>query len=94
MKQWKQSKNFEWETLQEADVFVVLNQERSSIIWHLKLNHMSEHGLKILSKRKLLLLLKSVNLSFYEHYVTSKQHRMKSSRSNAKFDLVPSDIWE
>ena len=55
---------------------------------------MSEQGLKILSKRNLLPLLKSVNLSFYEHYVTNKQHRMKSSRSNAKFDLVPYDIQE
>ncbi|KAH9685484.1 hypothetical protein KPL70_013981 [Citrus sinensis] len=57
-----------------------------------------EQGLKILSERKLLLGLKSVSLPFCEHCVTSKQHRLKFSRSIARskciLDLIHSDVWE
>ena len=49
------------ETLQEVDVCVASNEEESTMMWHLKLGHMSEQGLKILSERKLLPGLKSVN---------------------------------
>ncbi|KAH9660160.1 hypothetical protein KPL70_024117 [Citrus sinensis] len=46
------------ETLQEADACVASNGEESTIMWHLKLGHMSEQGLKILCERKLLPELK------------------------------------
>ncbi|KAH9734072.1 Integrase catalytic domain-containing protein [Citrus sinensis] len=86
------------ETLQEADACVVSNGEESTMMWHLKLGHMSEQGLKILSERKLLPGLKSVSLPFCEHCVTSKQHRLKFSRSIARskciLDLIHSDVWE
>ena len=53
---------------------------------------------KILFGQKLLLGLKSVNLPFCEHCVTSKQHRLKFSRSVAIskciLELVHSDVWE
>ena len=86
------------ETLQEADACVASNGEESTMAWHLKLGHMSEQGLKILSERKLLLGLKSVNLPFCEHYVTSKQYRLKFSRfitrNKCILELVHSDAWE
>ncbi|KAH9779098.1 Integrase catalytic domain-containing protein [Citrus sinensis] len=86
------------ETLQEADACVALNGEESTMMWHLKIGHMSEQGLKILSERKLLPGLKSVSLPFCEHCVTSKQHRLKFSRSIAIskciLDLIHSDVWE
>ena len=86
------------ETLQEADACVASNGEESTMIWHLKLGHMSEQGLKILSKRKLLSGLKSVSLSFCEYCVTSKQYRLKFSRSVVRskciLDLILSDVWE
>ncbi|KAH9681067.1 Integrase catalytic domain-containing protein [Citrus sinensis] len=86
------------ETLQEADACVTSNREESTMMWHLKLGHMSEQGLKILSERKLLPGLKSVSLPFCEHCVTSKQHRLKFSRSIARskyiLDLIHSDVWE
>ncbi|KAH9746316.1 hypothetical protein KPL70_004379 [Citrus sinensis] len=47
-------------TLQEADACVASNGEESTMMWHLKLGHMSEQDLKILSERKLLPGLKSV----------------------------------
>ena len=84
------------ETLQEADACVASNGEESTMMWHLKLGHMSEQGLKILSERKLLPGLKSVSLPFCEHCVTSKQHRLKFSRSIARskciLDLIHSDV--
>ncbi|KAH9655417.1 Integrase catalytic domain-containing protein [Citrus sinensis] len=86
------------ETLQEADACVASNGEESTMMWHLKFGHMSEQGLKILSERKLLSGLKSVSLPFCEYCVTSKQHRLKFSRSIAKskciLDLIHSDVWE
>ncbi|KAK9180413.1 hypothetical protein WN943_029622 [Citrus x changshan-huyou] len=63
------------ETLQEADAYVASNGEEPTMMWHLKLSHMSEQGLKILSERKLLPGLKLVSLPFCEHCVISKQHR-------------------
>ncbi|KAH9803716.1 hypothetical protein KPL71_001892 [Citrus sinensis] len=48
------------EILQEADVCVASNREESTMMWHLKLGHISEQGLKILSERKLLPGFKSV----------------------------------
>ncbi|KAH9699234.1 Integrase catalytic domain-containing protein [Citrus sinensis] len=86
------------ETLQEADACVASNGEESTMMWHLKLGHMSEQGLKILSEQKLLPGLKSVSLPFCEHCVTSKQHRLKFSRFIARskciLDLIHSDVWE
>ena len=59
---------------------------------------MSEQGLKILSERKLLPRLKSVNLPFCKHCVTSKQYKLKFNRSIARskciLSLVHSDVWE
>ncbi|KAH9667565.1 retrovirus-related pol polyprotein from transposon TNT 1-94-like protein [Citrus sinensis] len=86
------------ETLQEADACVASNGEESTMMWHLKLSHMSEQGLKILSERKLLPGLKSISLPFCEHCVISKQHRLKFSRSIVRskciLDLIHSDVWE
>ncbi|KAK9181573.1 hypothetical protein WN944_024711 [Citrus x changshan-huyou] len=48
------------ETLHETDACVASNGEESTMMWHLKLGHMSEQGLKILSERKLLPGLKSL----------------------------------
>ena len=68
------------------------------MMWHLKLGHMSKQDLKILSERKLLSGLKSVSLPFCEYCVTSKQYRLKFSRSIARnkciLDLIHSDVWE
>ncbi|KAK9090791.1 hypothetical protein Sjap_023968 [Stephania japonica] len=68
------------------------------MIWHQKLGHMSEQGMKILVEKKLLPGLTKVSLPFCEHCVTSKQHRLKfntsNSRSKAILELVHSDVWQ
>ncbi|KAH9726512.1 hypothetical protein KPL70_008282 [Citrus sinensis] len=82
----------------EADTYVTSNGEESTMMWHLKLGHMSEQSLKILSERKLLPGLKSVSLPFCEHCVISKEYSLKFSRSIARskyiLDLIHSDVWE
>ena len=60
------------ETLKEVDACVASNGKESTIMWYLKLVHMSKQCLKILSERKLLPGLKSISLPFCEHCVTSK----------------------
>ena len=68
------------------------------MMWHRKLGHMSERGLKILAEQKLLPGLKKVSLPFCEHCVISKQHRLKFSSSNARskaiLELIHSDVWQ
>ena len=78
------------ETLEEADVCVASSNhgEESTMMWHRKLGHISERGLKILSDRNLLPGLKSLNLPFCDHCVTSKHHRLKFSKSVARIKCI------
>jgi hypothetical protein len=68
------------------------------MMWHQKLGHMSEKGLKVLSDQKLLPGLIKVTLPFCEHCVTSKHHRLKFGTSTIKskciLDLIHSDVWQ
>ncbi|XP_020242968.1 uncharacterized protein LOC109821189 [Asparagus officinalis] len=88
------------ETLQDADSCVASTSrgEEQTMMWHHKVGHMSERGLKILSDQKLFPGLNSIALPFCEYCVTSKQHRLKfnisSSRSNAILELVHFDVWQ
>ncbi|KAH9727213.1 Integrase catalytic domain-containing protein [Citrus sinensis] len=77
-------------TLQEANACVASNGEESTMMWHLKLIHMSEQGLKILSEQKLLSGLKSVSLPFCEYCVISRS----ITRTKCILDLIHSDIWK
>ena len=72
------------ETLLEGDVSVAsTSQENSKKMWHHKLGHISERGLKVLAERNLIPGLKLVNLPFRKHCVISKQHRLKFAKSTA-----------
>ena len=61
------------ETLEEAQEAIASEKtrEESTMLWHKKLGHMSEPGLKILSEHGLLPSLTKVSLPFCEHCVTS-----------------------
>ncbi|KAH9753523.1 hypothetical protein KPL71_015101 [Citrus sinensis] len=76
------------ETLQEAYVCVASNGEESTMMWHLKLGHMSEQCLKILSKRKLLQGLKSVSLPFCEHCVIKDVRCIQLRKSQMYFQCL------
>ncbi|KAL1348077.1 hypothetical protein AAHE18_07G053000 [Arachis hypogaea] len=73
------------DTVRDAEASVThVDQEDTKMLWHCKLGHMSECGLQILAECNLLPGLKTVNLPFCEHCVTSKQHRLKFERSTAR----------
>lgn len=86
------------ETLQEAEASVAACSPDSTLLWHQKLGHMSEQGMKILVEQKLLPGLTKVSLPLCEHCITSKQHRLKfstsSSRGKVVLELVHSDVWQ
>ena len=47
-----------------------------TVLWHNRLGHMSEKGMKVLHSKKVLPGLKCVNMDFYESCVYGKQKRM------------------
>ena len=53
------------------------SESDSTRLWHQRLAHMSEKGLKVLVYRKLLPSLKSLNLNFCKHCIFDKHSRNK-----------------
>ncbi|GKB68173.1 ribonuclease H-like domain-containing protein, partial [Tanacetum coccineum] len=94
------------DNMEEAKASVALHSpsHRVVVTWHQKFisyffRHMSEEGMKILVERKLLRPgLTKVSLTFCEHCVISKQHRLKFKTSNSRsvyvLELVHSDVWQ
>jgi len=82
----------------EASIASASLAEEKTMMWHKKLGHMSEKGLKILCDQKLLPGLTKVTLPFCEYCVTSKQQRLKFDTSTTKskciLDLIHSDVWQ
>ncbi|KAE8681994.1 Leucine-rich repeat extensin-like protein 3 [Hibiscus syriacus] len=60
----------------------------SAMLWHQKLRHMSEQGMKVLVEQKLLPGLTKVSLTLCEHCITSKQHRLKFNTSNSRVYMM------
>ena len=46
--------------------------DSDTALWHNRLGHMSERGMKVLHSKKVLPSLKCVNMDFYESYVYRK----------------------
>ena len=70
----------------------------NSVVWHHRLGHMSEKGMKILHSKKLLPGLKNIDLEFCENCVYGKQRRVKfikvgKEKKSEKLELVHSDGW-
>ena len=66
-------------------------------LWHMRLGHMSERGLTILSTRGLLDGQKMRELDFCEHCVFGKQCKVKFNtgvhRTKGILDYIHSDLW-
>ncbi|GJU24648.1 transposable element [Tanacetum coccineum] len=66
-------------------------------LWHMRLGHMSEKGMVILSKRGLLDNHKVANLEFCEHCVIGKQKRVSFSKAihqtKGTLDYLHADCW-
>ena len=79
-------------------VSTVSEHDSSSIrLWHQRLGHMSERGLKILADRKLLPNLKSGKLYLCKHCLFGKQSKQKfktgKHTSKGILDYIHSDVW-
>ena len=79
------------------DVVSVGNDDAS--LWHNKLGHMSQKGMKELLSKEKLSELKNVHFDMYESCVIRKQKKLsfltggKKLRAT-KLDLVHSDLWD
>ncbi|KAH9663295.1 hypothetical protein KPL70_019630 [Citrus sinensis] len=84
---------------EEADACVASNGEESTMMWHLKLSHMSEQGLKILFERKLLPGLKSrqftVAYTPQQNGVAERMNRTLTERIRAMLRTagLPNSFW-
>ena len=83
----------------EMKVGVVSETSMESVkIWHQRLGHMGEHGLKILYDRKLLPGSQSIDLDFCEHCLYGKQNRLhfagNTNKSKDILELIHLDTWE
>ena len=72
--------------------------DSDTVLWHNRLGHMSEKGMKVLHSKKFFPGLKCVNMDFYESCVYGKQKRVsfvKTGKENKKekLELVPTDVW-
>ena len=76
----------------------VASSEADAGVWHHRLGHMSEKGMKVVLSEDKLSELKSVELDFCEGCVYGKQKRVsfstvrKTSKAE-KLELVHTDVW-
>ena len=74
-----------------------LSNSNATNLWHMRLGHMSELGLAVLSKRGLLDGHSISKLDFCEHCVFGKHKRVKfntsTHTSKGILDYVHSDLW-
>ncbi|XP_070018812.1 uncharacterized mitochondrial protein AtMg00300-like [Nicotiana sylvestris] len=76
------------------------NKSNSDItkLWHMRLGHMNEKGLSILSKRGLLCGQSTENIELCEHCMFGKQKRVSFKspaihRTKFTLDYIHSDLW-
>ena len=68
-----------------------------TLLWHMRLGHMSERGMTELHKRNLLKGVKSCKLDFYKFFVLGRRCRVGFKSATHKtegiLDYVHSDVW-
>ncbi|XP_021724338.1 uncharacterized protein LOC110691712 [Chenopodium quinoa] len=67
-------------------------------LWHTRLGHMSEKGMKMLASKGKLSELKSIDMKFCETCVFGKQKKVsftitERSLKKEKLELVHTDVW-
>ena len=58
-------------------VTVAKSEDDDTLLWHMQLGHMSEHGMRKLHKRNLLAGIKSCKLDFCKYCIMGKQCRVR-----------------
>ena len=56
----------------------------STVLWHMRLGHMGEHGMMKLHKRNLLKGIKTCKLDFCKYYVFGKQNKVQFKTTTQK----------
>ena len=80
------------------DTIVVTEVSTDTSLWHRRLGHMSEKGMKMLLSRGKLPKLKSIDFDMCESYILGKQKNvsfLKTGRTPKaeKLKLVHTDLW-
>lgn len=80
------------------DTVAIANSTENSSLWHCRLGHMSEKGMKMLHSRGRLPDLKSVEHNLCEGCVFGKQKRVSFVKTGrepkaTKLELVHTDVW-
>ena len=69
----------------------------NTVLWHMRLGHMSERGMVELHKRNLLKGIKTCTLDFCKYCVLGKQNRVQFKTAMHKtegiLDYVHTDVW-
>uniref|UniRef100_A0A2N9EGT6 CCHC-type domain-containing protein n=1 Tax=Fagus sylvatica TaxID=28930 RepID=A0A2N9EGT6_FAGSY len=76
---------------------VAESEDDDTLLWHMRLGHISERGMRELHKRNLLTGIKSCKLDFCKYCIMGKQCRVRFKTATHKtkgiLDYVHSDIW-
>ncbi|PKI40572.1 hypothetical protein CRG98_039034 [Punica granatum] len=85
-------------TVNNHDNIALANANSDADLWHCRLGHMSEKGMKQLCSKGKLPGLKTVELGLCEDCVFGKQKRVSFSKAGRtlkeqKLELVHSDLW-
>ena len=72
------------------------SESNSTVLWHMRLGHMGEHGMMKLHKRNLLKGIKTCN-DFYKYCVFGKQNKVQFKTTTHKIeevlDYVHTKVW-
>ena len=85
-------------TSSPRDTIAVADTSTDTSLWHYRLGHMSEKGMKMLLSKGKLLELKSIDFDMCESYILGKQKMvsfLKTSRTPKaeKLELVHTNLW-
>ena len=85
-------------TSSPRDTIAVTDASTNTSLWHLRLGHMSEKGMKMLLSKGKLSELKSIDFNMCESYILGKQKNvsfLKTGRTPKaeKLELVHTDLW-
>ena len=85
-------------TSSPRDTIAVTDVSTDTSLWHRRLGHMSEKGMKMLLSKRKLPELKSIDFDMCESCILGKQKKvsfLKTSRTpkGEKLELVHTDLW-
>lgn len=81
-----------------SDILAVIDSKESSNLWHYRLGHMSEKGMKVMQSKGKLPGLRSVDIDMCEDCIFGKQKQVSFQKGGRppraqKLELVHTDVW-